>query len=302
MTTAPMRHRIDRGNDSHSAVPAPETPLSAADVAAFHSDGYLLVRNFYDVETQIRPIQKTIHRLIGLLIRKYDLPIAQQPFAPEHFDSGYQQLIAHDRSIGGEIYDAVKQIPEFVRLVSCSQHCDVVRQLRNTDLPAVAAGGYGIRIDNPGEEKFRAPWHQDYSAQFRSMDGIVFWSPLLAMTKSMGPVEVCKGSHADGLVRVHTQDQNNPEKTGAYALILEDEQKRIASYEHAAPLTEPGDLLILDYLTIHRSGSNVADRSRWSMQMRFFNFEEPTGQKIRWSGAYAAGADLKAVHPELYID
>lgn len=299
MSTAETRHRIDRGTAVPGHSPA---RLDAASITSFHSDGFLLVRQFYDVESEILPIQHSIHQLIGLLIRKYQLPIQQQPFAPECFDSGYQQLIAHDRAIGGEIYDAVKQIPDFVRLVASAKHCDVVRQLRSTDLPGVAAGGYGIRIDNPGEEKFRAPWHQDYSAQFRSMDGIVFWSPLLAMTPQMGPVEVCKGSHTDGLVRVHTQDQNNPDKTGAYALILENEQQRVASYEQVAPLTEPGDLLILDYLTIHRSGSNVADRSRWSMQMRYFNFAEPTGQRIKWSGAYAAGADLKSVHPELYID
>ena len=289
------RMRIDSALESNSI-------LSTEQIAEFRQNGCLLVPGFYDVESQIRPVQQAIHSLIGVLIRKYELAITQRPFQPEHFDSGFNELIAHDRAIGGELYDAVKQIPAFVRLVGCSRHEQAMMALRDTDMPAVAAGGYGIRIDNPGEEKFRAPWHQDYSAQFRSLDGVVFWSPLLTMTDAMGPVQVCVGSHADGLVRMHTSDPDNPEKSGAYALILEDEAERVGRYEHTAPLAAPGDLLLMDFLTIHRSGRNLSDRSRWSMQMRYFNFLEPTGQKIRWSGAYAANVDIKSVHPELYID
>jgi hypothetical protein len=43
--------------------------------------------------------------------------------------------LAHDRRIGGEVYDAVKQIPAFVRLVADERHGRLVPQLRATDLP-----------------------------------------------------------------------------------------------------------------------------------------------------------------------
>ena len=92
------------------------------------------------------------------------------------------------------------------------------------------------------------------------------------------------------------------DKTGAYGLTLVDEEARVANYKKTAPLTEPGDLVLVDFLTLHRSGKNVSDRSRWSMQLRWFNFVEPTGRKLGWPGAYAAGKDLRAVHPELVVD
>ena len=97
-----------------------------------------------------------------------------RPFEAANFDAGFQELIAHDRTLGGRVYDAVKQIPDFMRLVSSEKHEAVVRQLRGTEAPAIVAGGYGIRIDNPNEEKFRAGWHQDYPAQIRGLDGLVF--------------------------------------------------------------------------------------------------------------------------------
>ena len=89
-------------------------------------------------------------------------------------------------------------------------------------------------------------------------------------------------------------DAANPDKTGAYGLTLANEAEQVARYEKATPLTQPGDLVLIDFLTLHRSGANVSSRSRWSLQMRWFNFAEPTGKKLGWPGAYAAGGDLRA--------
>ncbi len=275
--------------------------LSAEQVKAFHRDGVLVVPSFFDTRADIEPIQRGIHHIIGLLLAKYDLGIRQPPFAPETFDSGYQELIAHDRRIGGEVYDAVKQIPAFIRLVVHPANDAVLRQLRAGGEPGVAAGGYGIRIDNPSEERFRAVWHQDYPAQLRSPDGLVLWSPLLAVTEEMGPVQFCVGSHHDGPVPVLTRDPKNPDKTGAYALILLDEAERVARYPHIAPLTKPGDLVIIDFLAIHQSGWNRSKRSRWSVQLRYFNFNSPGGIQIGWCGSFAAGVELADVHPELVV-
>jgi hypothetical protein len=289
---------------SHTAHTSSHTTtlLTPTQVESFHRDGYLLLHDFYDVKNEIEPIHKHIYQIIGLLIEKYRLPIQQQPFSSTTFDSGYQQLIAYNRAIGGEVYDAVKQIPAYIRLVSNQSHEKLFSELRSASLPGVAAGGYGIRIDNPGEEKFRAAWHQEYPAQFRSLDGIVYWSPLVTVTQDLGPVEICPGSHKVGLVRVHTKDPENPNKTGAYALRLENEQQLIQQFPSVQPLTKPGDLVLMDFLTLHRSGTNTSSRSRWSMQSRLFNFADPTGMKIKWIGGFAAGTDLKAVYPDLYID
>jgi hypothetical protein len=52
-------------------------------------------------------------------------------------------------------------------------------------------------------------------------------------------------------------------------------------------------------LTIHRSGVNRSTRSRWTMQMRYFNFLEPTGRRIGWAGSFASGVDPCRVDPSL---
>jgi hypothetical protein len=273
--------------------------LTPEQVQQFNLDGVLPLRNFYDLERDIQPIQLFIHRIIGILIRKHQLPIQQRAFSSESFDDGYQALLAYDRRIGGEVYDAVKQIPEFVRLVADERHSALFSQLRGTDMPGIAGGGFGIRIDNPAEERYRADWHQEYPAQLRSLDGLVFWSPLVEITEPMGPVCFCVSSHQEGLVTVHTKDPNHHDKTGAYGLVLTDKEERLARYRHIAPLTRPTDLIICDFLTLHSSGYNRAERSRWSMQFRYFNFLDPTGVRNGWCGSYAAGVEFQKIHPEL---
>lgn len=276
--------------------------LKQSQIEEFHRNGVLIVPDFYDTQSTIEPIQRGIYHVIGLLINKYALDIDHPAFSPDKFDAGYQQLIATDRAYGGEVYDAVKQIPAFMRLVSAPSHEMLFAELRTNSHPALAAGGYGIRIDNPFEDNFKVNWHQEYPAQLRSPDGIVYWTPLLPITPELGPVELCLGSHKDGPVPVLTRDPRNPEKQGAYALTLQSESELLNRYENVAPLTNPGDLIVIDFMTLHASGDNRADRSRWTVQFRYFNFNNETSIGHGWKGSYAAGVDFRTVHPELCAD
>ena len=274
--------------------------LSAAQVAEFHRNGVLVVPSFYDPESDILPIQHAVYRVIGQVMKRHSIPDARPAFSMEHFDDGYQSLIALDRSYGSEIYDAVKQIPAFVRLLADSRHEELFKALRPGSIPGIAGGGFGIRIDNPREDRFRAEWHQEYPSQLRSLDGLVFWSPLVHMTPDLGPVQFCLGSHIDGAVPVLTRPEGG--KTGAYALRLKGEANLLERYPQIAPLTTPCDLVIVDFLTLHASGFNHSNRSRWSLQFRYFNFAHPTGLAHGWKGSYAAGVDFRNIHPELCAD
>src|SRR5690606_8599651 len=98
-------------------------------------------------------------RIIEALCRKYGVD-APTETPDEAMGPGYLALARANRAWGAEVYDAIKQIPAFMRLVSDVRNDEVFRALRPGSEPGLAAGGYGIRIDSPGEDKFRAPWHQ----------------------------------------------------------------------------------------------------------------------------------------------
>lgn len=276
--------------------------LNEQQITEFHRDGFIVLKGFYDLAQDILNIQSAIYNIIGLVISKYNLSITRQKFSAAHFDSGFQELIYANRSYGAEVYDAVKQIPAFIKLLGHPAHEKLFLQLRSEAIPAVAAGGFGIRIDNPNEDIFRANWHQEYPAQLRSIDGLVYWSPLVPITKNMGPVNICPGSHTDGPLPVYTKDPNNPEKKGAYSLRLANEEELLAKHSQTAPLINPGDLIIMDFLVLHASGLNRSKRSRWSMQFRYFNFANPIGLSYGWQGSYAENKNFCNIHPELCIN
>ena len=276
--------------------------LSPDQINEFNEEGLLIIKGFYDLSNEVEPIQFGIWKILSILISKYKIPVSIRPFSPETFDNGYQELIASNRKYGGEVYDAVKQIPAFMRFFSLEKNELLFSQLRGTDLPGIAALGYGIRIDNPNEEKYRSLWHYEYRDQLRSVDGVVFWSPLVPIQEELGPVQICPKSHKGGLRRSYLKDPENPDKTGAYAMRIENEAALLKQYGIIAPLSEPGDLILMDFLTLHSSGKNISNRSRWSMQFRYFNFNDPTGIRINWTGCVMNGIQLKDVHPELIIE
>lgn len=273
--------------------------LDATQLDRFARDGVLILPGFYDLKTEIEPIWRGIHAVIGQVMQRHGVPDMRLPYHASSFDAGYATLIAANRSWGGEVYDTVKQIPAFVRLVAHQANEAVMRALRPGCVPGVAAGGYGMRIDNPNEDRFRAQWHQEYPAQLRSLDGVVFWSPLLPITPELGPVQLCPGSHREGALAVRAELGNGRE--GAYALMLDRETELLNRYPRIAPLTQPGDLIVMDFLLLHASGHNRSQRARWSMQFRHFNFAEATGRCHGWQGSFAAGVDFRAIHPELCV-
>lgn len=274
--------------------------LTQQQVDEFNKDGVLVLPAFYQDE-DIEKIQHGIYDIIGNVMVKNGMPDKRATFTPETFDQGYLDLIKANRAWGGEVYDAIKQIPAFIRLVAHPAHESIFSELRRNAMPGIAAAGYGIRIDNPYEDKYRAMWHQEYPAQLRSLDGLVFWSPLIPMTEELGPVVFCPGSHVEGPLPVCEVDPSNVGRSGAYALQVHNESHYIAKYNQLAPLTNPRDLIVVDFLVLHASGFNRSNRSRWSMQFRYFNFADPIGRNHAWSGSYAAGVDFRKIHPELFV-
>jgi ectoine hydroxylase-related dioxygenase (phytanoyl-CoA dioxygenase family) len=264
----------------------------------FLTSGFTILPGFYCQHQQVEPILEGIRDIIALICHKYDVA-APTDTPAEAMTTAFMALIQQSRGYGAEVYDAVKQIPAFMQLVSDCRNADVFKELRAGSMPGLAAGSYGIRIDCPGERTFRAPWHQEFPAQLRSLDGVVFWTPLVSMRPSLGPVELCVGSHLDGLASVYSAADSGQQ--GAYALRIVDEEEVVKRYEHRAPLTQPGDLLLLDFLTLHQSGDNVDVHPRWSIQFRYFNFHDPLGLRISWRGSFASGNDFRAILSEVGI-
>lgn len=264
----------------------------AGEVSFFRENGFLYVSGFYDYETEIREIHRNIFDLIGLIADQHGIPLGPRTFSAENFDSGLPYLVKHHRSLVGVLYDAVKKLPSYVRLACCGKHDIYARELLGSSFVGFANRGYGIRMDNPGEDHYATQLHQDYVSQLCSQRAAVIWSPLRDTTSDMGPVVLYPGSHRDGVFPIAKVE------AGSRGLVIADEQELIRRYPAVAPTVRVGDCVFVDFLTLHESGRNRTDRTRWAMISRYFDFLDPSGRSIHWKGGLQEGNSFEKIHPE----
>lgn len=259
----------------------------------FQNEGFLYIKDFYSRENEINEIKEDVYRLIGLAIRAHNLSVRQAPFSLDCFDSGLNEIVKNHRHVAAIIYNAVKKLPSYVRLAHSDRHTLLGKCLLATDFLGFANRGYGIRMDHPNEDSYLTQWHQDYCSQLCSPSGIVLWSPLRDVSIESGPVCFCPGSHKEGIFKIK---KSGP---GSYGLNLSDEEAVVSRYSLVAPEVAVGDVLVLDFKTLHCSSPNRSSHTRWAMISRYFNFFDPVGIQNGWVGGLQEGTSFEEIHPEL---
>jgi Phytanoyl-CoA dioxygenase (PhyH) len=274
-------------------------PTAGLDAAVRHyqEDGVVLLPRFLETSASIAPLWQQIRSVIDICRAECGLP----PSDGEEFDSGLPELVAEHRAVVGKVYDAVRKLPAYYMLASSERVLELVGRLMDTDLPGWYSQGSGIRMDHPGEDQFLSPWHQEYPSHLNSLDLLTLWIPLVPVDEVVGSVIFCPRSHSTGLLPVYLDDPLNANRNGSKATEIANLDRYVAEYPETSVDTTPGDIVALHGLTLHRSRPNASMRTRWSIQLRYFNFRDEQGRRMFWTGGMLAGVDLQDVHPEAVI-
>jgi ectoine hydroxylase-related dioxygenase (phytanoyl-CoA dioxygenase family) len=274
-------------------------PLGDDDLRAYQRDGYLLARGLVD-RAALGAVLVGIDRL--LCAKAPSL----RPSAPaaifDEIQPKVMLLAREDRAALATVYDAMRKLHSFWSLIGGESLGAAARQLMGTELSGVIFRGCGIRMDIPGEDQWRSLWHQEYHSQMSSLDGVTAWFNLVRVTHDMGPVELLRGSHREGLLPVHADDPMNKRKNYTQTFRLADEAALARKYERVSLETEIGDVLFLHFLTVHQSGFNRSDgRARFTCQVRYFDMNDNGAVKNGWIGGWQDGGDFTRVHPDKVI-
>lgn len=246
------------------------------------ADGYAVLRNVIDPATHLDPIWHAIRQIARLIADNKRLPHdIGDADSLASFQCEALRLARVDRSFLSALYDASKQIPAFLRLACSSLFEDIYSAVRNTSLVGIGTSSYGIRFDLPDEDKFRSHWHQEFAFNPQSTTGLVFWVPLVQMHATIGAVEICRGSHRLGPIP-HARLERFANKRGIYQVGIPDDETIVGRFETICPLTAPGDLILMDFATLHQSGHNRSSDLRVTMQVRLFDFHAADGAAASW--------------------
>ena len=275
---------------------SPPRPLSEEAREQLRRDGFYIARGLLP-RAEILPVLAGIDALLcaktpGLTpspLEKVDVEIHEK----------IARLQRTDRAGLGKIYQAMRKLLPFWSLLGGTALTQAVRTLLGTEPVGVAFRGAGIRLDLPHEDRWRSQWHQEYHSQMSSLHGVVAWFSLVPVTHDMGPVHIAQGSHREGLLPVRCHDPMNQGKDYTQTFEIPDVPALLARYPQVSFETALGDVVFLDFMTLHESGWNRSDgRSRITCQVRYFDMSEPTSVKHDWVGGWQDGGDFTRLHPD----
>jgi phytanoyl-CoA hydroxylase len=271
------------------------TFLTDAEVAQFVDQGYLVVEELFDPQSDLDPIlaeyEGVLDRLAdelyvqGRISSTYrDLPFGQR-VTRIYGESGeaHSQYFDFSLPLKGVTLDTPLWVgPAVFNILRNERLLDAVESLIGPEIYSNPVQHVRIKPPErliPAEAKMghvytgKTPWHQDNAVVLAEADEthiLTVWFPLLDATIENGCLEVVPYSHRDGLL------QHCP--GGPAGLYIPDQFFR---KDQAIPVPlKRGGALFMHRRTCHASLSNHSDDIRWSFDLRYNPIGQPTGRDV----------------------
>ena len=125
-----------------------------------------------------------------------------------------------------------------------------------------------FRMDAPFDKRNTLQWHQDHTFYPQNRDGgngLVMTVAIGNASADMGAVQLCAGSHKEGLVKAELGGKNKWSTTSQRVVP----DKLVQRYQEICPDLETGDTLFIHLDLFHRSGYNQSDLVRITALCRY---------------------------------
>ena len=234
------------------------------DRQSYNTNGYLLLRRFFDVG-EIDRIRDDARQVFTPQMRRLGL-VGASEVSDEQFERGMYELFEAD-------------LQAFTNCGKHAQHLISLHRLSLDRRIVSLLGELGLAFPNvctrpvlyfnsprlaKREVYHRLEPHQDWRSMQGSLDSVVLWVPLVRIDRDLGALEVIPGSHRRGLLPSN----------------MEDGYGRLATAVDTAAFlpieVEKGDALVFSTFLVHQSGTNVTSAIRWSCHFRYNNLCERT--------------------------
>ena len=244
--------------------------LSVKEVEHFKQQGYLIQEGVYtgsDLTLLRQGLTITVQNKCNQLMAQ---GLLDQDFAQEPFETRLAQLYKHNQEAGrqilGSIWSGSFHGPGILKALRHSSLIDRVSDLIGPDI--VATSIYRIRPKVPGHLQSEVPWHQDagYSmAHCYDYEMITCWIPLVDVNQENGCLWLIPAQHQSGIIQHYAEGHAGyleiaPEEVPAGAIPIE---------------ISAGSVLIMTGMTPHASFENRSDIVRWSIDLRYQDFNVP---------------------------
>ncbi len=276
----------------------PEQHFSDLCLEHYQQQGWVLLKGFYNFDHDLLPIHLDVNRLIAAKLADLTIDL-QFDVNGTICNEAFFAICQADRSKAGEVYRATRHFSSTQKLLVKENNLRLALHLMCTNhlnvLPYVP-----LRIDMKGEEKYLFDWHQDFPYTQGSEDGIVIWAPLFDVLNNEGGIMFIPGSHKHGIVPVMVADKQNSQENGAHSVRIPDTSSIDAQQAYTIDVLA-GDVLVFSTLLLHKSLPLQQQKIRWTTQLRYANFNQPTAVQKGWPGGMIEGCWFEDVYPEYVV-
>lgn len=222
------------------------------EIKIYKENGYLLIKNFFDIETLLNVKNEAVSyfenqfkkfnlngRVDEKMVQLFNLDFETFTNCGKHIQQGSIQL--HSLCINEKLINKLKQL--------------------GIEAPSIATRPVlFFNNQNLAKEKvyYKTPQHQDWNSIRGSRDSIVVWIPLMNINKEDGALRVVPKSHNQGPLMTDI--------VGGFGCI----DKYIPQDFVDIPM-QLGDILIFSTFLVHESGEISNNNIRWSCSFRYNN-------------------------------
>ena len=252
----------------------------------FNKDGYIILKNFFSKE-EIFQIYTEARKLFALQIERV-LGKSVDIDNKDEFEQAMFDLFEADFNT---FVNTGKQAQHLISLHRLGTEPKLINLLKSLgyDFPMIGvrpAMQFNSRYLSKGGSHWKLGAHQDWRTGQGSLDSIVMWFPMVDCNAALGSLQILSASHKDGLLKADT--------SGYSGSIQED----LPEDAYIQTEFEVGDLLVFSAFLVHRSGDNVTNNIRWSIQLRYNNMSEPTFQERGFPMPYIYKPEADLVTPD----
>jgi hypothetical protein len=264
--------------------------LSDVEMDQYQRDGFVILRDRL-TPAQLAPIQAAFEAGVEKQAREWlAAGLITDACQGEGFLTRYGKLREQHAAVHSNSWRRIIVCEGVYRVWQFPQLVGAARSILGDRL--YASGTWNGRPRAWGAQVQTIDWHQDahYLPDYDAADGSVLsmWFPLVPVDERSGCLQVGRGSCHGGY-----REKVRLPRNGLIGLTDAD----VAPYETVSCAMVPGDVLVFNELTHHRSVDNVSDRVRWSLDVRFMSADSPAVAKTR--RGYLCH---DAAHPERVTD
>ena len=262
--------------------------LSAAQIADFNTNGFLVIDNVFDQQTSLQPVREEYQTILDQLVAGW-VAEGRMPEPPgdadffgklrQAYQAGCDWFQPLDISLPGDRITEQTPMhfgPAVFDLLTDTGLLDCVEQLIGPEITSNPI--QHVRLKPPApllyDDEVRAhitrtDWHQDRGVAHAEADQthmVTVWIAMTDATAENGCLQVIP-KQADQTLLPHC-----PKTQTAIADPFIDEDRAVC-----LPV-KSGGIVLLDPLVPHSSLPNLTNQFRWSFDIRFNRTGEPTGR------------------------